>query len=386
MINLNNEKKNIVLFDIDSASISGAVFEYRYDNKTKKVIYKELSYLRVDITNGQSYDFAEFYGRTLKALDDVAQKLYLQTLVPVDALYINLSTPWSSNQKRIIEYSPKKEFIITKELVDELIEKEIESPLSQNMDFYHHEVVLFDRKTIDIYAHGYPTKKYLGKKVFDMQIHSLTSVMSDQTKSDFEHVIERVFHRKPILVSNMFVRYDSLRKLFPNQNSAIILDVSGETTECVVVVDDHLVHTGSFPVGAHSISRFLAKQMLISPREARTYLNLIQEDKLTEIYNQKYLNTIDRSFAVWLESCYLFFDEMSKKGLLPETLVVSMADDVRYWFSDHILQSDELSEHIKSRKRLELLQLDESTFIGSEKTSSQKMNILASYVARNEVY
>jgi hypothetical protein len=349
--------KNNIIFDIDSATVAGGLFEFGYDAKGDCVSVRELYSLRENSTNGLAYSFEEFWRRTQHNLEKVAQKVYLQSLVPLHEIYCNLSSPWASSQKRKITYSKKKPFIFTQELADVLVEKELFSSLKKNLDYVHFNVALIDRKTIGLRINGYPSRSPLGKEVTNLEIDSLVTVMSKKTKETFEHSIEKSFHRIPKFTSNIFISYYDVKKTLVHNNNVVIIDVAGEMTELMVVKNDQLHSIGTLPNGVHHIIRDTAKFLNSSIIKTQKNIHLLHTHHLEDSYEKNFQKALNKSYAKWLREFYNFCDEASKQGLLPNTLVLKTYGESMMWFENLLLASEELSEHMHARGAIELIHL-----------------------------
>lgn len=359
--------KNHIIFDIDSTTIGGGIFRYDYDSKGVLVGRRELFVVRKKITNGSNYSFDDFLNKTLKTLHDVASEVYLQSLITIDTIYCNVSAPWMSSQKRKVTYTKNKPFIFTADLEKKLVEKELSISLKKNLDYAQHDVALIDRQTVNIYGNGYAARKPLGTSMTDVCIHSLVSVMSRDTKKLFEEAIEKVFHRDLVFVSNTFVSYQALRTRLPHTNDAIIMDISGELTEVLVVKKDNLVHIGSIPVGSNHVVRTLSTMLAVPYAKADHLLSAHQESFDLE-YISKIQQLIKKSFRVWFKEFFNLCDEYSKKGLLPGNIVLRCDPSYASWFDEMILGEDMLQEHIHTADRVNLQHFD--AVIGDLKSNS----------------
>ena len=350
-------KKNNIIFDVDSSTVAGGLFEFGYDQKGNCINVRELSSVRKNITNGTQYSFEEYWRRTQQIFTEVVEETHLQSLIPVENVYCNVSAPWSSAQKREVIYTKKKPFVLTKELADKLIEKEVGSSLKKNLDYHKHDVVLIDRKTIAVYGNGYPARNPIGKEMSDVKIDSLITVMSEGTKNTFDHIIEQSFHRGPIFTSNIFIAYHDIQKSLPDYNDSIVIDVAGEMTEVMIVKKDHLELIGTFPCGINAVIRETARVLDINISKTRKHISLLYAGSLGEDYGGQVQKALKQSYQIWLREFYNFCDDSSKQGLLPNTIILKTYADVMSWFESLLLGSDELSEHIHARASIELVHL-----------------------------
>ena len=349
--------EHCILFDIDSASIGGAFVRYGKDTRGIVIETTILFSLRKEITNGTEYPFEKFFDQTLKTFKAVAEEVHLQSLTTIDNIYMNISVPWMSAQKRIINYKKKKSFTLTQKLIDGLIQKEIEAPLNHNLDYAEHDVELIRRRTIDIYANGYPVRNPIGKEMNDLSIHSLISVISTTTKQKFNEIIEEVFHREPKLISNTFVNYQAVKTLLPNIDNALVIDISGEVTAVLVIKKDHLLHIGSIPFGTHSIIRSLRDNLHISINKAESLIRLQIKGHLESKYEQSIDTAMKEAFKVWFKPFYNLLDTYSQHGLLPHTIVLKANNDSIKWCQENILKEDSLYEHMDTQGRIEMISL-----------------------------
>lgn len=352
-----HSKKNIIIFDVDSSSIAGGIFEFNFDVKQECLGARELFTMRKDIINTSHNNFDEFWKRTKNKFTEVAEEVHLQSMIEIDEIYCNVSAPWSSSQKREISYAKKKEFVFTQELADELIEKELGSPLSKNLDYHKHHVELIDRKTIAVYGNGYPTRNPIDKKMNEVKIDSLVTVMSEDTKKEFEHIIEKAFHRIPEFTSNIFMSYYDAQKSLPQHNDAITIDVSGELTEVIIMTNDHLKILGTLPIGVNSIIRKVANELGENFSKAKKHVELLQLGSLDSGYAAKVQVALGNAYQLWLREFYNFCDSASKQGLLPNTIIMKTYAGVMNWFETLLLSSDELSEHMHARAQINVVHL-----------------------------
>lgn len=378
MANKITTTKNHIIFDVDSTTVGGGLFRFEYDDKNKIVATTELFVTRQQITNGKEYPFEKFFIQTLQTLKSVAETVHLHSMITIDGIYCNVSTPWVSAQKRIIGYSSKKEFIFTADLVDELIEKDTDSSLVKNINYSGHDVELIGRHTVGVYGNGYKLRQPLGKKMVDLKMHSLTSVMSTSTKKSFSDVIEKVFHRETEYLSNTLVSYQNVKKMSPDNDNVIIIDISGEVTEVLVVKNDNLKHIGSIPVGTYGILRHLRDTLSVPYEKARHLLELHHNKNLDSDYSNNIASDLHDAFRTWFKPFFNLCDEYAKEGLLPSTILLRSDRSISTWLEYMILQEEGLREHIHTTGRIVLEHMDVTI---PEKHTDAELAIVSTFIA-----
>lgn len=352
-------QQQYILFDIDSSSIGAVVFEVFFDTKLKKQKYKTIFSIRDLIAVNVDADADDFLKRTLSVFNDVAVKTHKYSGDAIAGIYLNVSAPWTSSQKRIVHFEKDAEFIFTKEIADSIIAGEILEPLHHTHDFKDYKNLdLVERKTIDFFENGYPTKKPYGKKIKDVDIHSLITVMSTDVKKDFIHVIERNFHIEDVeFISNVFMSYQSLLSTYPDENNIVHFDLSSEVTEIVIIINDHLQSLGTIPVGSRYITKTLADILQIPFVKTESLIVMYQQNNLDEKYKNNIESAMKKAFLAWFKHFYNFLDTVSLEHIVPSTLSVVAPKFLQHWLTEWILKTDDMTEHMHAHKKISILNI-----------------------------
>ncbi len=352
-------EKKVIIFDIDSASVAAGFFAYGFDAAGELLHVRELFSLRKSITTGQKYSFGDFWRRAQMVLDEVAREVHIQSLTGIDELYCNVGAPWVSAQIRELVYQKKKDFLLTPELVNSIVAEDQKHDMVKNLDYTEHRVGLIDYQLLDFCANGYSVRRpYAGHTMSDLKITSLASVMSQDTKKQFEHIIERHFHRIPKMTSNIFISYDEVRRCVAYLDNAVICDISGETSELINYVHDQIKHVGVIPAGIHHVLRGLADLRDVSVSQAQTLFELYHSGSLASLDEQRLVSDLRSAFNAWLLPFYDMIDEMSRDGLLTPVLVLKIDKKYRSLFEYLLLERDELREHMHTRGAISIVDIE----------------------------
>lgn len=342
---------NVIIFDIDSASIGVSVVGYsssQQEHWTKRVPLNT------------RLPFESFFAHTLRSLEEVAKEALLHTPAGLEGIYMVLGTPWANSQKRTIEHHPDKPFIFNESLAHKLVQQEMNESLSKNIDYHAFgDLEVFERRTIATHINGYPSLypfKHT-KEVQQVAITSLTSVTSHTTREAFVHAIERVFHREPVLISNTFVNYHAVRTLLPHHDDTVVIDVGGTNTDVLIVRNDHLESIASFPIGMKHIEESISEHAGVDGYKARSLIKMYTQNILEEEYKIQLTRVMEKAFKVWMTPWYEVSRTLSAKKLLPSTLTLISSASFNPWLRYHILKSDELQEHIHTQGTLQIIDL-----------------------------
>jgi hypothetical protein len=353
------EKENrqqYIIFDINSSSIGVLVFDYFFDKKKKKNVYSEIFTDREYIIHKQESSVTLFFDKTLKTLQSLSEKSQLFVNGNLADVYINVSAPWSSSQKRILHYEKEKEFIFNEQVEKEIIEKELSEALHHTRDFREFkDLDIIERKTLAYFENGYITKKPYGKKVKDVDIHSLVGVISKKTKKAFSHVIEKTFHREAKFFSNVFMLHTSLQQIIDDKKEVLTIDISGELSEIFIHSGGEIKKIGVIPVGAYHITRELSRLLDIPFVKAKSLIEMYQEEHLHSAYKKKIEKAMRKAFISWFKHFYNFLNDISKEHIIPDTIAILSPVYMKEWFNESLMVTEELGEHMHANKDISIL-------------------------------
>jgi hypothetical protein len=352
----NNQSKKVAIFDIDSGSIAATCVSYQEGNTIPEKVYWTK---RVTLDDHRSFD--TFFSQSVKTLTSLGNELISKSLVGIDAVVLVCSVPWMSSQKRTVHYSRKKAFRFDVPLFNTLIKKELDEPLSKNIDYATFEDLhVVERKTLDVLLNGYSTDKPFSyrKPVNDVAVTSLIGVMSRVTHEAFVHAIERVFHRKPYIISNTSVLYHAITQLLPHQNEALVFDIGGTNTQVLVIRDDSLETIASFPKGEQHIIEHLSQTLDISISKAQSIISLYTQEKLHDEYKEGITKAVEAAFDVWCNEFYQLCEKISRRSLLPPAMIMSCSESISSFLRFSLLEQEELMTMMHTRSKPYLVDME----------------------------
>jgi cell division ATPase FtsA len=341
-----------IVLDIDSNSIGAMVIEKQ--KKDNRVMYYE----RTPIHGEKDLSFDDFFLKTQRLLAHLSEAMTSVLSGEYFEIYVNLSSPWVSSQKRILEYKRQKDFTFTKALAQDMIRQEIELPFSDNPDYHDYDAVtLMERRTLDVFINGYPTRKPYGEIAKTVELHALASVMSTETKQVFESIIERYFHRVPVFFSNTFMNYQSVKTVLPYEDNVIVVDISGRTTEVSVIKQDHLTHIASFPTGSDHIIRGLAERLSFSVHKTYSMIETLHDEILDQVYIKRIEGAMESSFQVWKQAFYNVMGVIAKDGVIPSQICLLTPPMVQEWLTQQLLSAEELTIHMHAGHTVSIIDM-----------------------------
>tara|TARA_B100001179_G_C18604376_1_gene413104 strand:- start:7932 stop:9062 length:1131 start_codon:yes stop_codon:yes gene_type:complete len=372
---MKKREQHIIIFDIDSSSIGGGLFRYTFDANGVVSSVTELLVTRKNIGVLDPQHFDDYFNTTQKVLSQVARTLYRESRTGLDVLYLNVSAPWLSAQKRIIKKSEQQPFDITQDLLNELIEHDIEIAFDKSHTYQDHKVSLVDRKTIGVRGNGYDLRNPIGVQVKDLEIHSLASAMSDDTIEVFSHIIEKEFHIKPEIVSNPAISYQAVKNLLPHQNNLVVVDISGYSTECTVIESDHYKKHLVLPMGYEHMIDSIESETHAGRLESRVMFSPHYHVGRDDNSQADISSLQEKAFKTWYTEFHKALGTLSQEGKLPFTFLIRAPKAIKDGVQFHLLQQDSIGQYIKNHTTIEMVSFD-----FDNPTKDEELNIIAQVV------
>ncbi|MCX6787826.1 MAG: hypothetical protein NT108_01520 [Candidatus Kaiserbacteria bacterium] len=224
------EKKteSTLLIDIGATSVAGAYARY-IEGELPIILYTRR--LPVEVREHESREKA-----MLRALQILCTTL-IREGAPVlmratgsgsaDMILVSLGAPWQNTSSRTEHFEQETSFTFTKSLVTDTLEKiKAATP----------EKLLADESVIGTILNGYETRDPYGMSVHRADIIILTSLVSKQVAHEVTAILRSMYHMKNIrMIAGGSLRYQAMRKAFPHEHDALILDATGPTTSLALI-------------------------------------------------------------------------------------------------------------------------------------------------------
>src|SRR3989338_745478 len=123
----------VLVFDIGSASVGGALFR-----KRKSGIPQIVKTFREPIILEKNIDIDQFLLSTAKSLDIIVNKIYKTGVGAPSGIFCFLSSHWHVSETRVISLKKNTHFMFTTKLADDLIKKEISLFEDEHLVEYAH--------------------------------------------------------------------------------------------------------------------------------------------------------------------------------------------------------------------------------------------------------
>lgn len=269
-----NDLQPVVIFDIGSASVGGAV-----------VIAKESPHveysIREHIQLKEVADEGRFLSPMSETLARVARDIQQTGLVAENKqtlpreIVVVLGSPWHNTRTIAASFEHQENFKVTERVMDNLF-AQIRDKKNKDGNDGAPERVSIEEMIIHSSLNGYTTNSPLGKTARRINVTFLESTVSKEMHEKISSTIHQVFSSDIPLVFRSFtlVSFSVARDAFPEKKSFLLLDVTGEISEISVIHDSILGDTLSFPYGRHTIIRNIAAGLGSLPEETLSRIKI----------------------------------------------------------------------------------------------------------------
>jgi len=351
----------VAIFDIGSGSIGGAIVQLPSIDGELPTIIKSA---RTDIAFSESNDFEILIKNMLRAINTTAQTLNKNNTSSIKEVFCILSSPWYLSETRIVKTERELSFVFTKRHANELLQKEIFN-LSETYKKQYGEIdapQIIENIIMGVSLNGIPTNEPLDKKCKSVELSILISLSSKIFIDKIEGNILNNFHHIPVHFSSFISSsYIALRDKYINQDSHVLVDVSGETTDVSIIQDGILKYSVSFPQGKKTLYRYISKNKNIELRDSEELFNLYTTDNLSASIKYK-VDPIFKSLEyIWGSNFTKCFENLPEGIIIPKVVFLTADNNIKKWLTQ-LIQKDQYNPS-KLENRFNVLALEGSHFL-----------------------
>jgi hypothetical protein len=313
------KRSSLVLIDIDSASVGGALAHIGIDGTP--TIY----YTAREITETKEHENSS--EAMLRTLEEVAKDLVAKGgpilrketgSGHVDRILVSVGAPWQKTTVRIEAISETKPFIFTQALLAEIIRKGSEVPEGFTKS---------GESVIATLLNGYETPRPFGKKVTRADMIVLSSLVDKEVAQEVEKVLRKTYHTHALtLTAFASVAYEVFRDIYPHEKDFLVLEVSGEATDVAFVKGGLLVDVATITHGVNDLIRGASEA---NDASAETVPDPYTVNLINSSRNARFSTQIVEAEKTWLANIEGVLQEAAVRHALPRTLFLLTDSDSR---------------------------------------------------------
>lgn len=237
--------ESVALVDIGADSVAGAYARYT-PGELPALLYTRR--LPIEAREGEQKERAMF--RALGVLGKALIREGAPALAravgtgKVGEILVSFDAPWQTTSVRTEHLEQETPFVFTRGLVDALLEKTGTQKAQGDL--------LADESIIGTILNGYETRAPYGKKAHRADVIVLTSNIDESVAQRVIAALRGMYHTRHITpIAAGSLRYQAMRKAFPHERDALILDALGPLTSIALVRRNLLVALAEVS-GAHT--------------------------------------------------------------------------------------------------------------------------------------
>ncbi|TAL49027.1 hypothetical protein EPN83_02015 [Patescibacteria group bacterium] len=231
------------------------------------------------------------------------------------------AAPWYSAKTREISVSKNESFVVSPELVNELLKKEEqifegEAVRSAFESLIHDDLHMIERQPMQIFVNGYHVGSLYGKRGRELRMSVYMSIVPHSIVEIVEDIIHKTLHTSHLSFHSFpLLLFGAVRILYPGEEHYLLVDIAGEATDVVCVVGGSLAGVATMPLGAAALRKTLARKLSVSQELAGSRLSLFAEGNLEAEMARTLREQTGEALRDWLAA----FEKASKQcqgGLL----------------------------------------------------------------------
>lgn len=239
-------------------------------------------------------------------------------------LQCSISAPWSYTITKTVNYKQDKPFVITSELIAELvitIQEKVEEDLKENEAINNLGLQIITKSTLDMLSNGYRVAKPEGQETSALTISHTSVVAQKYLIHEVDEMRDKLFMETECRkTSFIFMLFNISRQLLPKVYDVCLVDITYEATEIGVVRDGSLKYCTHTAFGSFSLAREISNITKVPLHEAFGYLHTDKPYEFIKSLNKVQAAEIAAVFEAYVERISLLFHETGDTLSIPRRI------------------------------------------------------------------
>ena len=295
----------VAVFDIGGSSIGGA-FLSGHPGKLPEI----LTAVRFPVSFSLEIEFKKFERTLHKTFERVIghlKKKMPQAGKKPDLALLVFSSPYYVAQSKIIRAKKERPFEITDDFIKKTVDEGVES-FKKKWQAGHSEqktdnnIEIIEREIMAFRLNGYPVLRPIGKHCHDFEVAFYVSAGIKNICDKLKECVFHSFGETPVRFQTFpFVAFSSLKDILDIRKGLLLVDIGGETTDLVLIKNNILEETMSFPLGENFLIRRIAGAFHFPAEESSALLSQYSAGKLHSQTAEKLGKIIGDAGQEWCE-------------------------------------------------------------------------------------
>lgn len=274
----------------------------------------------------------------------------------ISSILISFSPPLFYSKVAKIEINKDRSFVVSQNFLSSILKYEthcFEDFLSKSItpeitDSFTSIESIFT----GLHINGYFIPEYINQKTKNLSSDLYISAISKSFQRDINTLIFK--HLPSVhniqMYSFSFISYALCQNIFPALSSVLLLNITSETTDIILISDKSISKTISFQSGRNFIIRQIAKKFDVSPEIAESYLHMrnnktADENLISGI--KTVLDDIENEWIIYFENA---ISEISANTTALSDICLIAKDDTVNLYLDFLINQKNNKEFLKNAK------------------------------------
>lgn len=326
------ESECLLVFDIGSGSVGGAIV-ISSRNHIPTILYS----FRSEILFQEEATGRRLASLMLRSLSQVVLALSREGFEiagfgakrpRIKKILVSLSAPWVVPMTSFLQLKNKEPTFVTEKLFSALLEHSANEPDSSKGRSPKGSVEIEER-LIKSTLNGYETSAPYGKEALEAEFAIFSSFSLPRVTGGITDIITHYFHVERVRFHAFaLVAHRALRKMYPEEENFIFVDVSGEQTEISLTSKGIIIETVTFPFGKNHIIRTLKKEANIPPLGAEAFLRLYRDKGGAGRMVERVEKLLEQEKEDWRSKFAKTLETLSEEIFFPKSLFIIADDEV----------------------------------------------------------
>lgn len=253
--------------------------------------------------------------------------------VKVNEAFMIISSPWFISQTTTVKIQKNEPTLVTESLIDDGI---LDSFSRKNIE-KDDRTEIVEQKILSVHLNGYLTNNPIGKLAKDIDISVFVSFSEKNFILELKNRIQ-----KHVSVGKIFndtlslIELNAVRDIYPDKARSVIVDITSEMSEVILVNHGSISDATSFPLGNSSIIRRISNNLKVSLDVALSLQKLYIDGHLDEKLKIRIDEAILVSKKDWLAEFTKALSKISVSSVLPNDIFLFVHTDFSKLFLDFI--------------------------------------------------
>lgn len=382
-----NQKSQVrygAIIDIGSGSVVGAIVESRTDLAYPKIIWTKREFSPIKKSTDRTFIVKNVLTSLLNvmmSLDSEGRKALLEVAGKdkISDLQVTYSAPWSHTTTRIISYENETDFLITSELIEELLQvakRQLQQDIKTKESIEKNGLAIVSQCNLQTIANDYEVRVNNKQKAKTLKLVEASSIVDKRFIKNVLDIQSKILcNTKLTQFSSMLTFYSVIKNLYSQEQNICLVNITFEATELGIVRNGVLSYVTYIPVGSFTLTREISQILSVPLTEAHAYLKNENLNSFIESYSENQKKEVFSVIENYKIKAADLFKETGDSLAVPRKIFIHGDLDTEAFFDEHIANAAKANTRLDHAVYNVTNNLLTQNFSSEEKTRIQSLSL-----------